>query len=85
MVQLLLASMSIRYLIMLAKCTAQRPIRTRQRPPRLDETPSTSIDTCAKNHSQRGSKSGQQALKKAARASFEFCLLTSRGADARPA
>ena len=85
MVQLLLASMSIRYLIMLAKCTAQRPIRTRQRPPRLDETLSSSIDTCARNHSEAALEIDPPDTKKAARASFEFCLLTSRGSDARPA
>ena len=55
------ASMSIRYLIMLA--SAQRKGR-RQRPPRLEETLRSSVDTCAKNHNKWGSDSALQTLKK---------------------
>ena len=57
--------MSIRYLISRSKVhSAKAASRGLQRPPRLDETPSNSIDTCAKNHNKSGSESALQTLKK---------------------
>ena len=81
-----LASMSIRYLIMLAKVHSAKPSLHAAAATKLEETFSAALLTRVRRiETKRRSKSARQALKKAARASFEFCLLTSRGADARPA